>query len=153
MNNKVLNTLGICACAKKISYGETLLKDIKNKKVYLVIVANDASENSKKRLIDKCVFYKCEYKFILNKESISKAIGRLDLVSAVGIKDFNLVKKIKEGPVFICHGDCIEDVKFMQKLLKEKYDVEVDEIVNTGPVIGAHSGPGTLALFFVGKQR
>ena len=97
MNNKVLNTLGICACAKKISYGETLLKDIKNKKVYLVIVANDASENSKKRLIDKCVFYKCEYKFILDKESISKAIGRLDLVSAVGIKDFNLVKKIKEN--------------------------------------------------------
>ena len=33
----------------------------------------------------------------LDKESISKAIGRLDLVSAVGIKDFNLIKKLKEN--------------------------------------------------------
>ena len=95
--NKVLSTLGMCACARKISYGETLLKEIKNKKVYFVIVASDASDNSKKRLIDKCNFYKCEYTVILDKESISKAIGRIDLVSAVGIKDFNLVKKLKEN--------------------------------------------------------
>lgn len=95
--NKVLNTLGMCACARKISYGETLLKDIKNKNVYLVVVASDASDNSKKRIIDKCSFYKCEYTVILNKESISKAIGRIDLVSAVGIKDYNLIKKLKEN--------------------------------------------------------
>ena len=95
--NKILSTLGICACARKISYGETLLKEIKGKKVYFVVVASDASDNSKKRLIDKCTFYKCEYTVILDKESISKAIGRLDLVSAVGIKDLNLVKKLKEN--------------------------------------------------------
>ena len=95
--NKILSTLGICACARKISYGETLLKEIKSKKVYFVVVASDASDNSKKRLIDKCTFYKCEYTVILDKESISKAIGRLDLVSAVGIKDLNLVKKLKEN--------------------------------------------------------
>ena len=82
---------------EKISYGETLLKEIKSKKVYFVVVASDASDNSKKRLIDKCTFYKCEYTVILDKESISKAIGRLDLVSAVGIKDLNLVKKLKEN--------------------------------------------------------
>ena len=85
--------------------------------------------------------------------SKAKVRGRKASISAIVQKYGELVKKIKEGPVFICHGDCIEDVKFMQKLLKEKYDVEVDEIVNTGPVIGAHSGPGTLALFFVGKER
>ena len=95
--NKVLNTLVICTCARKISYGETLLKDIKNKKVYLVVVASDASDNSKKKIIDKCTFYKCEYIVALDKESISKAIGRLDLVSAVGIKDFNLIKKLKDN--------------------------------------------------------
>ena len=95
--NKVLNTLGICACARKISYGETLLKEIKSKKVYYVVVASDASDNSKKRIIDKCNFYKCGYIITLDKESISKAIGRLDLVSAVGIKDFNLIKKLKEN--------------------------------------------------------
>jgi len=95
--NKVLNTLGICTCARKISYGETLLKDIKNKKVYFVVVVSDASDNSKKRLIDKCEFYKCQYTIMLTKESITKAIGRVDLVSAVGIKDYNLVKKLKEN--------------------------------------------------------
>lgn len=95
--NKVLNTLGICACARKISYGETLLKEIKSKKVYFVVVASDASDNSKKRIIDKCIYYKCEYVVYLSKESITKSIGRVDLVSAVGIKDYNLVKKLKEN--------------------------------------------------------
>lgn len=95
--NKILNTLGICTCARKISYGETLLKEIKNRKVYFVVVASDASENSKKRIIDKCNFYKCEYTVILDKVSITRAIGRIDLVSAVGIKDYNLVKKLKEN--------------------------------------------------------
>lgn len=95
--NKILNTLGICACARKISYGETLLKEIKNKKIYFVVVASDASDNSKKRIIDKCTYYKCEYVVCLNKASITKSIGRVDLVSAVGIKDYNLVKKLKEN--------------------------------------------------------
>lgn len=95
--SKVLNTLGMCACARKISYGETLIKDIKNKKVYFVVVASDASDNSKKKIIDKCNYYKCGYNICLSKESISKAIGRADLVSAVGIKDYNLVKKVKEN--------------------------------------------------------
>jgi len=95
--NKALNTLGICACARKISYGETLLKEIKSKKVYFVVVANDASDNSKKKIIDKCNYYNCEYVVCLDKNSITKSIGRVDLVSAVGIKDYNLVVKFKEN--------------------------------------------------------
>ncbi len=95
--NRALNTLGICRGAGKISYGETLIKDIKNKKVYLVVIASDASDNSKKKLIDKCSYYKCEYLICLDKESISKAIGKDGLVSALGIKDFNLVKKFEEN--------------------------------------------------------
>ena len=42
--------------------------------------------------------------------------------------------------------------KYISKLKKD-YNVNVDMIVNTGPVIGAHSGPGTLALFFIGRER
>jgi ribosomal protein L7Ae-like RNA K-turn-binding protein len=95
--NKILSTLGMCACARKISYGETLLKEIKSNKVYFVVVASDASDNSKKRIIDKCTYYKCEYAICLDKDSITKSIGRVDLVSAVGIKDYNLVKKLKEN--------------------------------------------------------
>ena len=56
-------------------------------------------------------------------------------------------------PVFISHGDCLEDAELLAKILREEYDREVNLITGIGSVIGAHSGPGTLALFFRGKQR
>ena len=95
--NKALSTLGICACARKISYGETLLKDIKGKKVHLVVVASDSSDNSKKKIIDKCNFYKCEYVIAYTQVEVCKVIARVDVVSAIGIKDSNLAKKLKEN--------------------------------------------------------
>ena len=95
--DKALNTLGICSCARKISYGETLLKNIKSKKVYLVVIASDASDNSKKKIIDKCNFYGCNHVICFSKESITRAIGRVEVVSSVGINDYNLAKKFKEN--------------------------------------------------------
>ncbi len=59
----------------------------------------------------------------------------------------------KEGTVYISHGDCLADVELLKTTLKEKYGVTVDFVADVGPVIGAHSGPGTLALFFIGKER
>lgn len=58
-----------------------------------------------------------------------------------------------EGPVFISHGDCEEDAALLANMLKENYGISVELTVNVGPVIGAHSGPGTMALFFIGKER
>ena len=55
--------------------------------------------------------------------------------------------------VFICHGDCLEDAQYLGKLVKEKYGVKNVFIYYTGAVIGSHSGPGTLALFFLGNKR
>ena len=55
--------------------------------------------------------------------------------------------------VFICHGDCIEDAQYLEKLVKEKYGVKEVYTYYTGGVIGSHSGPGTLALFFLGTHR
>ena len=57
------------------------------------------------------------------------------------------------GTVFISHGDCESDAKKLAGILRERYGVTVDRIVYVGPVIGAHSGPGTLALFFLGEHR
>ncbi len=55
--------------------------------------------------------------------------------------------------IAISHGDCFADVEYLQKLLTERFGIQ-DYIVNyVDPVIGAHSGPGTLALFFLGSQR
>lgn len=59
----------------------------------------------------------------------------------------------KDGPIFICHADCDADVETLKNMLKERYGAEVDKVVYTGPVIGAHSGPGTIALFFLGSNR
>jgi DegV family protein with EDD domain len=58
-----------------------------------------------------------------------------------------------DTPVFISHGDCLEDAQLLAKILKEQYGREVNLITYVGSVIGAHSGPGTLALFFRGKER
>ena len=60
---------------------------------------------------------------------------------------------LPDTPVFISHGDCIEDAEMLKKILKEEYGKEVDLITDIGSVIGAHSGPGTLALFFRGTER
>jgi DegV family protein with EDD domain len=55
--------------------------------------------------------------------------------------------------VFISHGDCEEDARFVADLVRERIGIK-DILINyVSPTIGAHSGPGTVALFFMGKAR
>lgn len=54
---------------------------------------------------------------------------------------------------YISHADCNNDALLLAEILKVKYGVETKLITDVGAVIGAHSGPGTLALFFVGNER
>ena len=56
--------------------------------------------------------------------------------------------------VTISHGDCIDDAIAAENMMKEIFGRDTEVVVAyTGPVIGAHSGPGTLALFFYGDRR
>lgn len=55
--------------------------------------------------------------------------------------------------VFISHGDCEEELQFVVSLVKEKLGVKRVYTNYIGPVIGAHSGPGTVALFFMAQHR
>ncbi len=55
--------------------------------------------------------------------------------------------------MFISHGDCIEDAEYLAAKLKDELGVKDVILSYVGPVIGAHSGPGTLALFFIGTNR
>lgn len=55
--------------------------------------------------------------------------------------------------VFISHGDAIEDANFVKDLVLKAFSVKEVRINYVGSVIGSHSGPGTLALFFLGKER
>lgn len=58
-----------------------------------------------------------------------------------------------EQTVFISHGDCEEDALTLKKMVEKEFSPKRIEINFVGPVIGAHSGPGTLALFFLGDKR
>lgn len=56
--------------------------------------------------------------------------------------------------VFISHGDCLDDAQYVANLVKSELGVKKDILINyVGSVIGAHSGPGTVALFFLGEKR
>lgn len=58
-----------------------------------------------------------------------------------------------EQIVFISHGDSIDDALYVEKLVRDRLNVRDIKINYVDPVIGAHSGPGTIALFFIGKTR
>ena len=55
--------------------------------------------------------------------------------------------------IYICHGDCYDDAKILADMITEQFGITDILIDYTGPVIGAHSGPGTLALFYIGTER
>ncbi len=60
---------------------------------------------------------------------------------------------VEEQTVFITHGDCLEDAEALAALIRERWK-GIDIVINyIDPVIGAHSGPGTLALFFLATGR
>ncbi len=82
-----------------------------------------------------------------------KVRGRKAAISALADKLGELAEDKENGVVYISHGDCMGDVELLKDILKDKYGAKVDVVADVGPVIGAHSGPGTLALFFVGKER
>lgn len=84
---------------------------------------------------------------------VGKVRGRkkalLELVKAMEEK----TQGYETDTVFISHGDCKEDAEFVAEKVRERYRVKTMIINHVGAVIGAHSGPGTLALFFVGSPR
>jgi DegV family protein with EDD domain len=91
--------------------------------------------------------------------------GRLVLVSKVRGRKKSLIGLVEymdkhvgsfrdqNKVVFISHGDVQEDAEYVRDLVKEKFGIESFIINPVGPTIGAHSGPGTLALFFFGDER
>ena len=81
--------------------------------------------------------------------SVSKTRGRKSALSILVNKYGELAATPESGPVFISQ----DDAKEVARMIQEKYGNDTDLIVNIGPVIGSHAGPGTIALFFVGKKR
>jgi len=84
--------------------------------------------------------------------NVTKVRGRKISIATLAQKYSELCTD-RNARVFISHGDCRKDAEELAGIIKEKTGKSTDLITDVGPVIGAHSGPGTLALFFVGKER
>ena len=84
---------------------------------------------------------------------VSKVRGRRTSIVAMADKYTEKAVDKENGTVFISHGDCLADAQLLADMLKERHGVNVKIITDVGPVIGAHSGPGTIALFFVADAR
>lgn len=82
---------------------------------------------------------------------ISKVRGRKASIAALADKLDELAEDT--DVVFISHGDCAEEAKALEGMIREKHPIQTFVINYVGPVIGSHSGPGTLALFFRGKHK
>ena len=85
--------------------------------------------------------------------SAGKARGRKNALTEIVEKVGDLAIEPSSQTMFLSHGDCPEDAEFVMREIKARYGVK-DFVVNyTSPICGAHSGPGTMALFFVGRER
>lgn len=79
--------------------------------------------------------------------------GRKASLNALADKLMETAEDPANTPIFISHGDCEEEARYLADIIKQKGGNDVTLITNVGTVIGAHSGPGTMALFFIAKQR
>lgn len=85
--------------------------------------------------------------------NISKSRGRKSSIKAMVDKTAELAIDPGGQTMFICHGDCLEEAEQLAQMVRERFGTKDIRIGYTGTVIGAHSGPGTLALFFLGSER
>ena len=85
--------------------------------------------------------------------NMAKVRGRHASLRAMADKFDETCIDPKNATYFISHGDCREDAEALEAMIFEKHGCKASLICDIGPVIGAHSGPGTLALFFVGEKR
>lgn len=85
--------------------------------------------------------------------NIGKARGRQASLKALVDKMEQTALDSGSLTVFISHGDCLEDAQTVADMVKKRFGVEDVYINYVGPVIGAHSGPGTVALFYAGTER
>lgn len=92
--NKVLSLLGLAMRGRNLVSGEMQTENaVKGGSAMLVIIAEDASENTKKHFLDKCSFYEVPVYVYGSKEDLGRAIGK-DLRSSIGVCDAGLADAI-----------------------------------------------------------
>ena len=86
-------------------------------------------------------------------KNVTKARGRKAALKALAQRLADTATDPADQTVFICHGDCIDDAEYTASLIREKTGAKTVIINYVGPVIGAHTGPGVISVFFVGTHR
>lgn len=89
--------------------------------------------------------------------------GKLVPIKKTRGRDFSLeamvelmkdrVESLSNQTIFISHGDCLDEAQKVGQMIKDKYQAKEIIYNHIGPIIGAHSGPGTVAVFFMGSYR
>ncbi len=85
--------------------------------------------------------------------SIGKARGRKGALDGLIKAIESTVVSPETQTMFISHGDCEDEANAVAEMMKEKFNPVDVKVGCIGPVIGAHSGPGTIAVFFLGSKR
>ena len=85
--------------------------------------------------------------------NVAKVRGRKTAIEYLANKLGELGEGYANETCFVVHGDCAEDAEVLANILKKDHGVKNVHIGYLGPVIGAHTGPGVLAVFFMGKNR
>ncbi len=95
-NKRVAQLLGLAQASKNITSGEKAMDSIRHNKAKLVIIAADASENTKKRYINKCDYYGIQYIIMGSSDELSHAIGKNNRM-AICVLNENFASKIIES--------------------------------------------------------
>lgn len=84
---------------------------------------------------------------------MAKVQGRKRSLRALCEKVKETAKDIEKQTVFISHGDCLEEAQWLESLVKAELHPAATMLGLIGPVVGSHSGPGTMSIFFLGSPR
>ena len=85
--------------------------------------------------------------------NVLKVRGRKSAIAALADKLGETALDKENGTIYISHADCESEAQLLADMIKAKYGATVTLLTDISPVIGAHAGPGTIALFFVGSER
>lgn len=95
-HDRAISMLGLAAKAGKVISGEfSTEKAIKSQKAFLVLVAEDASDNTKKKFRDMCSFYHTHFQVYGSKEQLGAAIGK-EFRASLAIMDEHLAGAVKD---------------------------------------------------------
>ncbi len=99
MDKRILSSLGLCSKAGKLIFGVPMIIEAmqKGKKTYLVLEAGDTSDNTHKKITDKCSFYGVEkIRLDFDGIQIAEAVGKSSSLAAIAITDESFYKMIKK---------------------------------------------------------